>query len=77
MTGNDVDVIGNSASEAGLFARPLFQDAKARALSRVGVLDIGSNSVRLVVFDFDLTILRIHSWGERDSTSVDRRFNSA
>ena len=51
MTGNDVDVIGNSASEAGLFARPLFQDAKARALSRVGVLDIGSNSVRLVVFD--------------------------
>ncbi len=51
MTGNDVDAIGNSASEAGLFGRPLFQDPKARALSRVGVLDIGSNSVRLVVFD--------------------------
>ena len=35
----------------GLFGRPLFNDPKARALSRVGVIDIGSNSVRLVVFD--------------------------
>ena len=33
------------------FGRPLFDDPKARALSRVGVVDIGSNSVRLVVFD--------------------------
>ena len=33
------------------FGRPLFNDPKARALSRVGVVDIGSNSVRLVVFD--------------------------
>ncbi|PQO23938.1 exopolyphosphatase [Rhodobacteraceae bacterium WD3A24] len=34
-----------------LFAQPLFEDPSARALSRVGVIDIGSNSVRLVVFD--------------------------
>jgi exopolyphosphatase/guanosine-5'-triphosphate,3'-diphosphate pyrophosphatase len=33
------------------FGRPLFDDPKARALSRVGVVDIGSNSVRLVLFD--------------------------
>ncbi len=33
------------------FERPLFKDPKARALSRVGVVDVGSNSVRLVVFD--------------------------
>jgi exopolyphosphatase / guanosine-5'-triphosphate,3'-diphosphate pyrophosphatase len=33
------------------FGRPLFEDPSARALSRVGVLDVGSNSVRLVVFD--------------------------
>ncbi len=33
------------------FGKPLFDDPKARALSRVGVVDIGSNSVRLVVFD--------------------------
>ena len=35
----------------GPFGRPLFDDPSARALSRVGVVDIGSNSVRLVVFD--------------------------
>ncbi|PIE11367.1 MAG: exopolyphosphatase [Rhodobacterales bacterium] len=33
------------------FARPVFTDPEARALSRVGVVDVGSNSVRLVVFD--------------------------
>ncbi|SIS79034.1 exopolyphosphatase / guanosine-5'-triphosphate,3'-diphosphate pyrophosphatase [Roseivivax lentus] len=33
------------------FGRPLFADPDIRALSRVGVVDIGSNSVRLVVFD--------------------------
>ncbi|HHB80813.1 MAG TPA: Ppx/GppA family phosphatase [Aliiroseovarius sp.] len=33
------------------FGRPLFDDAATRALSRVGVVDVGSNSVRLVVFD--------------------------
>ena len=35
----------------GPFGRPLFDDPQARRLSRVGVVDIGSNSVRLVVFD--------------------------
>lgn len=35
----------------GPFGRPLFDDPKARALARVGVVDVGSNSVRLVVFD--------------------------
>ncbi|ARE39877.1 Exopolyphosphatase [Rhodovulum sp. P5] len=33
------------------FGRPLFGGPEARALARVGVVDIGSNSVRLVVFD--------------------------
>ncbi|MEM9551697.1 MAG: Ppx/GppA family phosphatase [Pseudomonadota bacterium] len=33
------------------FGQPLFNDPRARALSRVGVVDVGSNSVRLVVFD--------------------------
>jgi exopolyphosphatase/guanosine-5'-triphosphate,3'-diphosphate pyrophosphatase len=33
------------------FDRPLFDDPSVRALSRVGVVDIGSNSVRLVIFD--------------------------
>ncbi|WP_436397581.1 Ppx/GppA family phosphatase [Roseobacter sp. S98] len=40
-----------SDPDAGLFGRPLFEDPSARALSRVGVVDVGSNSVRLVVFD--------------------------
>ena len=35
----------------GPFGRPLFDDPMARALSRVGVVDVGSNSVRMVVFD--------------------------
>ncbi|SDE87066.1 exopolyphosphatase / guanosine-5'-triphosphate,3'-diphosphate pyrophosphatase [Paracoccus isoporae] len=29
----------------------LFEDASARALSRVGVVDVGSNSIRMVIFD--------------------------
>jgi exopolyphosphatase/guanosine-5'-triphosphate,3'-diphosphate pyrophosphatase len=37
--------------DSKLFGRPLFEDPSARALSRVGVVDVGSNSVRLVVFD--------------------------
>ncbi|WP_149140595.1 Ppx/GppA family phosphatase [Gemmobacter caeruleus] len=37
--------------ETGLFGQPLFDDPSARALSRVGVVDVGSNSVRMVVFD--------------------------
>ena len=40
-----------SQPEPGPFGHPLFEDPSARALSRVGVIDIGSNSVRLVVFD--------------------------
>ena len=35
----------------GPFGRPLFDDPATRALSRVGVVDVGSNSVRMVVFD--------------------------
>ena len=35
----------------GPFGKPLFDDPSARALSRVGVVDVGSNSVRMVVFD--------------------------
>lgn len=37
--------------EFGPLGRPLFEDPSARALSRVGVVDVGSNSVRMVVFD--------------------------
>ena len=33
------------------FGRPLFDDPSAQFLSRVGVVDVGSNSVRLVIFD--------------------------
>ena len=50
--GQTMDGTGErSDSPWGPFGRPLFDDPKARALSRVGVVDIGSNSVRLVVFD--------------------------
>ena len=45
------DVPETDAPDAGLFGRPLFEDPGARALARVGVVDVGSNSVRLVVFD--------------------------
>jgi len=41
---------GNT-EEWGPFGRPLFDDPSSRGLSRVGVVDVGSNSVRLVVFD--------------------------
>jgi len=40
-----------SEPDWGPFGRPLFDEASARGLNRVGVVDIGSNSVRLVVFD--------------------------
>jgi len=40
-----------AAADSGPFGHPLFDDPSARALSRVGVVDVGSNSVRLVVFD--------------------------
>ncbi len=39
------------AEDSGPFGKPLFDDPSARALERVGVVDVGSNSVRLVVFD--------------------------
>lgn len=41
----------DSQDEWGPFGRPLFNDPSSRRLSRVGVVDVGSNSVRLVVFD--------------------------
>jgi exopolyphosphatase/guanosine-5'-triphosphate,3'-diphosphate pyrophosphatase len=41
----------DSDDDWGHFGRPLFDDPSARALSRVGVVDVGSNSVRMVVFD--------------------------
>jgi len=43
--------VDRKADEWGPFGRPLFNDPSSRALSRVGVVDVGSNSVRLVVFD--------------------------
>ncbi len=39
------------AADYGPFGKPLFDDPGARALSRVGVVDVGSNSVRMVIFD--------------------------
>ncbi|RYH01823.1 Ppx/GppA family phosphatase [Salipiger sp. IMCC34102] len=41
----------DSTIDWGPFGRPLFDDAAMQDLKRVGVLDVGSNSVRLVVFD--------------------------
>lgn len=35
----------------GPFGRPLFDSDETRKLKRVGVIDVGSNSVRMVVFD--------------------------
>lgn len=48
-----MDGSGDTATteDWGPFGRPLFDDPSARDLSRVGVVDVGSNSVRLVVFD--------------------------
>jgi exopolyphosphatase/guanosine-5'-triphosphate,3'-diphosphate pyrophosphatase len=37
--------------EWGPFGVPLFETTEAQALARVGVIDIGSNSVRMVIFD--------------------------
>ena len=45
------DTEPQDSEEWGPFGRPLFDDPSARALSRVGVVDVGSNSVRMVVFD--------------------------
>ncbi|MEJ6392382.1 Ppx/GppA family phosphatase [Gymnodinialimonas sp. 2305UL16-5] len=38
-------------AEFGPFGVPVFDGPEARSLARVGVIDIGSNSVRFVVFD--------------------------
>ncbi len=46
-----MDGRGEAHEVRGPFVRSLFDDPSARALSRVGVVDVGSNSVRLVVFD--------------------------
>ncbi len=53
MDGNTLaETAGYNAPRAsGLFDTPLFSDPQARALTHVGVIDVGSNSVRLVVFD--------------------------
>ncbi len=57
MDGNSpADVAGASDPDAtrdarGFFDTPLFDDPQARALAHVGVIDVGSNSIRLVVFD--------------------------
>ncbi|SHI99026.1 exopolyphosphatase / guanosine-5'-triphosphate,3'-diphosphate pyrophosphatase [Palleronia salina] len=45
------DTTTKTRDDYGPFGAPLFDDPSARALSRVGVIDVGSNSVRLVVFD--------------------------
>jgi exopolyphosphatase/guanosine-5'-triphosphate,3'-diphosphate pyrophosphatase len=47
----DADADDDNREDWGPFGRPLFHDPSARALSRVGVVDVGSNSVRMVVFD--------------------------
>ena len=39
------------SDEFGPFGPPLFDDPSARALSRLAVIDIGSNSSRMVIFD--------------------------
>ncbi|MGR3662444.1 MAG: Ppx/GppA family phosphatase [Paracoccaceae bacterium] len=46
-----MDGSGDAKDDWGIFGRPLFDDPASRALSRVGVVDVGSNSVRLVIFD--------------------------
>lgn len=43
--------VETTADDWGPFGRPLFNDPEVRRLKRVGVVDVGSNSVRLVIFD--------------------------
>ena len=42
---------GTEIDDWGPFGPPLFNDPSVKHLERVGVLDVGSNSVRLVIFD--------------------------
>lgn len=51
MTETAAATAADTDDDWGHFGRPLFDDPSARALSRVGVVDVGSNSVRMVVFD--------------------------
>lgn len=55
MTGDGQSTPSSSASNPtpirGFAGQALFHDASVRALERVGVIDVGSNSVRMVVFD--------------------------
>tara|TARA_R110002110_G_scaffold77667_9_gene204033 strand:- start:2544 stop:4112 length:1569 start_codon:yes stop_codon:yes gene_type:complete len=51
LTDHPTPVPETGVADLGLFGKPLFEDPSARKLSRVGVVDVGSNSVRLVVFD--------------------------
>jgi len=46
-----VSQAATTEADWGPFGRPIFDDMIARGLNRVGVVDVGSNSVRLVVFD--------------------------
>jgi exopolyphosphatase / guanosine-5'-triphosphate,3'-diphosphate pyrophosphatase len=48
---DDLNTSEAGDEDFGPFGRSLFEDPTARALSRVGVVDVGSNSVRMVVFD--------------------------
>ena len=48
---NSAQPITDDSDDWDPFGQPLFDDPSVRALSRVGVVDIGSNSIRLVVFD--------------------------
>jgi exopolyphosphatase/guanosine-5'-triphosphate,3'-diphosphate pyrophosphatase len=45
------NLVKDELGEWGPFGRQLFDTPSTRALGRVGVVDVGSNSVRLVVFD--------------------------
>ena len=51
LTDTPAPVPETGVADLGPFSKPLFEDPSARALARVGVVDVGSNSVRLVVFD--------------------------
>ncbi len=44
-------IVSHAKDDWAPFGAPLFDRPDARALGRVGVIDVGSNSVRLVVFD--------------------------
>ncbi|MEO8244169.1 MAG: Ppx/GppA family phosphatase [bacterium] len=51
MTSRTATPDTNAPVESVRFGPNVFEESSARALSRVGVVDIGSNSVRMVVFD--------------------------